>query len=74
MISLPEKFEEFSEARRNGFIKAKELKESGKKLVGVFCAFTPVEIPMAAKAVTVGVCGVSEEPIPEAEKKKCMKS
>lgn len=30
MISLPEKFEEFSEARRNGFIKAKELKESGK--------------------------------------------
>ncbi len=68
MISLPEKFEEFSEARRNGFIRAKELKESGKKLVGVFCAFTPVEIPMAAKAVTVGVCGVSEEPIPEAEK------
>ncbi|WP_278682931.1 double-cubane-cluster-containing anaerobic reductase [Paraclostridium bifermentans] len=68
MISLPEKFEEFSEARRNGFIKAKELKESGKKLVGVFCAFTPVEISMAAKAVTVGVCGVSEEPIAEAEK------
>ncbi len=28
MISLPEKFEEFSEARRDGFIKAKELKES----------------------------------------------
>ena len=68
MITLPEKFEEFSESRRNGFIKAKELKESGKKLVGVFCAFTPVEIPMAAKATTVSVCGVSEEPIAEAEK------
>ena len=68
MISLPGKFEEFSEVRRNGFIKAKELKESGKKLVGVFCAFTPVEIPMAAKAVTVSVCGVSEDPISEAEK------
>lgn len=48
MINLPEKFEEFSDARRQGFIKAKELKEQGKKLAGVFCAFTPVEIPMVA--------------------------
>ena len=31
MINLPEKFEEFSDARRQGFIKAKELKEQGKK-------------------------------------------
>ncbi|RDY23718.1 2-hydroxyacyl-CoA dehydratase [Romboutsia maritimum] len=68
MINLPEKFNNFNEARQKGFIKAKELKESGKKLVGVFCTYTPVEIPMAAKAVTVGVCGVSEEPIPDAEK------
>lgn len=68
MINLPEKFDEFTEARRVGFIKAKELKERGEKLVGVFCAFTPVELPMAAGAVTVSVCGVSEEPIPEAEK------
>ena len=30
MINLPEKFEEFSDARRQGFIKAKELKEQGK--------------------------------------------
>jgi benzoyl-CoA reductase/2-hydroxyglutaryl-CoA dehydratase subunit BcrC/BadD/HgdB len=68
MINLPEKFEEFSDARRQGFIKAKELKEQGKKLAGVFCAFTPVEIPMAAGITTVSVCGVSEEPIAEAEK------
>lgn len=68
MINLPEKFEEFSDARRQGFIKAKELKEQGKKLAGVFCAFTPVEIPMAAGITTVSVCGVSEEPIAESEK------
>lgn len=68
MINLPDKFDSFNEARRNGFIKAKELKESGKKMVGTFCTYTPAEIPMAAGAVTVGVCGVSEEPIPDAEK------
>ncbi|MGL6104980.1 double-cubane-cluster-containing anaerobic reductase [Romboutsia sp.] len=68
MINLPSNFDSFNEARRNGFIKAKELKESGKKLVGVFCTYTPVEIPMAAGAVVVGVCGVSEEAIPDAEK------
>lgn len=68
MTNLPNNFESFNEARQMGFIKAKELKESGQKLVGVFCAYTPVEIPMAAKATVVGVCGVSEEPIPQAEK------
>lgn len=68
ITTLPEKFEEFGEARRNGFIKVKELKEQGKALAGVFCAFTPVEIPMAAGMATVSVCGVSEEPIKDAEK------
>lgn len=66
--NLPKQFEEFNEARRNGFIKAKEIKDEGKKLAGVFCAYTPVEIPMAAGMTTVGLCGVSEEPITEAEK------
>lgn len=66
--NLPKQFEEFNEARRNGFIKAKEIKDEGKKLAGVFCAYTPVEIPMAAGMTTVGLCGVSEEPINESEK------
>lgn len=48
MINLPGKFEEFSDARRQGFIKVKELKDQGQKLAGDFCAFTQVEIPMAA--------------------------
>lgn len=66
--SLPKQFEEFNEARRNGFIKAKELKDSGQHLAGVFCTYTPVELPLAAGITTVGVCGVSEEPIKDAEK------
>ncbi|WP_024621439.1 double-cubane-cluster-containing anaerobic reductase [Metaclostridioides mangenotii] len=68
MSNLPEQFDSFNDARQKGFLSAKELKDSGKKLVGTFCTFTPVEIPMAAGAVTVGVCGVSEESIPAAEK------
>ncbi|MGL5329345.1 MAG: 2-hydroxyacyl-CoA dehydratase, partial [Peptostreptococcaceae bacterium] len=68
MINLPDNFDIFNEARQKGFIAAKNLKESGKKLVGVFCTYTPVEIPMAGGATVVGVCGISEEPIPAAEK------
>ncbi len=68
MYDLPEAFNEFSEARRNGFIKVKECKEQGKKIVGTFCTFTPVEMIYAAKAIPVSLCGMSEEPIPEAER------
>lgn len=65
---LPEIFEEFGEARKNGFLAMKELKEAGKKVVGTFCTYTPVEIFMAADAVYVGLCSTSDETIPDAEK------
>ena len=68
MNSLPSQFESFAQARKDGFLAAKEVKDSGRKMVGTFCCFTPSELPIAAKAVPVGVCGVSEEAIPEAEK------
>ncbi|WP_032122283.1 double-cubane-cluster-containing anaerobic reductase [Clostridium amazonitimonense] len=67
MENYPKGFEEFSEARRNGFIKVKELKDQGKKVVGTFCTFTPVEIIFAAGAIPVSLCGMSEEPIEDAE-------
>lgn len=68
MLKLPENFEDYSDARKNGFIKMKELKESGKKVVGVFCTYTPWELVMAAKAVPVILCGVSDEATLDAEK------
>lgn len=68
MIRMPERFEDYSEARRNSFVIVKDLKEEGKKIVGVFCAFTPVEIIMAAGAVPVSLCGFNEEPIADAER------
>lgn len=67
MNNLPEKFEEFSDARRNSFVTVKEFKDAGVNIVGVFCAFTPNEVIMAAGAIPVSLCGVSEEPIADAE-------
>lgn len=43
------------------------LKESGKKVVGIFCTYTPNELVMAAGAVPVALCALSEEAIPAAE-------
>ena len=48
MATLPEHFEEFAEARRNGFIHVMEMKKAGKIVAGVFCAYTPSEVLDAA--------------------------
>lgn len=68
MQSLPELFDEFTEARQQGFIEVKNLKEAGRKIVGTYCAFTPWELVMAAGAIPVSLCGMHEEPIADAEK------
>lgn len=68
MYELPEKFEEFAEARRNGFLKVKNLKEEGKNVVGIFCTFTPTEIIDASGAACVSLCASSNESIVDAEK------
>lgn len=65
---LPVIFEEFNEARKQGFIKAKKIKDQGKHVVGIYCTYTPVEIITAAGAVAVGLCGTTDEAIKEAEK------
>ena len=61
---LPAAFEEYSDARKAGFLKVKAAKESGKKVAGCFCAFTPLEILDAADMLTVSLCGMSPETIP----------
>ena len=64
---LPERFEEYAEARREGFLAVKELKDSGKNICGEFCQYTPSEIIMAAGLYEVTLCGKSAEPIRSAE-------
>lgn len=66
-VSLPEHFEEFADARREGFLKVKELKDRGENICGAFCQYTPAEIIMAAGLYQVGLCGKSAAPIKTAE-------
>ena len=68
MLNLPENFNSYEEARREGFLRVKALKEKGTPVVGIFCTYTPIELIHAAGAVAVGLCGTSDEPIHHAEK------
>ena len=66
-LKLPEHFEEYAEGRKAGFLKMKAAKESGHKVAGFFCTFTPLEVLDAAGVLSVGLCGMSGETIPAAE-------
>ena len=46
----------------------KKFKDEGTPIVGVFCTYLPREIPNAMGAAVVGLCSVSDETIPDAEK------
>ena len=50
-MKLPENFESYSEARKNGFLKMKELKDAGQKIVGTYCSFVPTELVEAAGVI-----------------------
>lgn len=65
---LPAIFDNFSDARRQGFLTVLELKEQNIPLVGTYCTFMPQEIALAAGAVVVSLCSTSDETIEEAEK------
>ena len=65
--TLPEIFEAFDDARRAGFIAAMEFKQNGGKLAGCLCSYTPLELLDAAGVAAVGLCGMSNETVPDAE-------
>jgi len=48
------------------FQEARECKENGMKVVGVYCAFTPKELISAAGAIPVSLCAGSEQPFEKA--------
>lgn len=64
---LPEIFESFADARKNGFLMAKELKEKNIPMVGTFCTYMPQELPLAMGAAVVSLCATSDETIGAAE-------
>ena len=65
--SLPTTFEEFNERRKASFMRVKQYKESGGKLAGVLCSYSPCEVLDAAGVASVGLCGMTDETIPAAE-------
>ena len=64
---LPRTFEEFDEARKQSFLKVKDYKDAGGRLVGYLCSYTPLEVIDAAGAASVALCGMSDDTIPAAE-------
>lgn len=64
---LPSLFDEFVDAKKMGFLAAKEFKENGGKLAGCLCSYTPQELLDAGGIAAVGLCGTSNETIPDAE-------
>lgn len=65
--NLPDIFEEFDSWRQEGFLEAKQSKEDGIPLIGVYCTFFPTELTMALNIKTVSLCAFSQETIPSAE-------
>ena len=47
---LPEIFEEFGEKKREAFLEIKEYKDKGIPVIGMYCAYFPTELAMAAGA------------------------
>lgn len=67
LAPLPKSFEEYNEQRKASFLKVKDFKEQGGRLVGYLCSYTPLEVIDAAGAAAVGLCGTSNETVPVAE-------
>lgn len=64
---LDEFMEGFATAREVNLMRIKEAKDNGCKVVGIYCTYCPQELILAAGAIPVGLCGMSENPIAVAE-------
>lgn len=53
-------------AEKNPLV-VKEAKEKGKKIVGLYCLYSPAEIALAAGAAPMVLCGTRNDPIATAE-------
>lgn len=67
VTDLPLIFDTFAEARQQGFLAVKELKEQGTPVIGGYCTFLPEELAMAAGALQISLCSTSDETISAAE-------
>lgn len=65
MKSVLQRMDEYQE---NKVLEMKAAKESGRKLVGFYCAYSPRELAVAAGAMSASLCGSVEEPLKAADR------
>jgi benzoyl-CoA reductase/2-hydroxyglutaryl-CoA dehydratase subunit BcrC/BadD/HgdB len=63
----PKIVSEFEHLREKNVVELKNASESGTKIVGTYCIFTPYELILAAGAIPVSLCGTKQKPIAAAE-------
>lgn len=68
MNNLPKGFDSLAEAQQQKFLALKNLKDSGGRVIGLYCSYVPIELVYAAGAVPVSLCATSEKPISAAER------
>ncbi|MBQ7585707.1 MAG: 2-hydroxyacyl-CoA dehydratase [Desulfovibrionaceae bacterium] len=58
---------EFIKETDKNVLNLQKCKTSGQKVIGLYCIYAPIEIPLAAKAIPVSLCGTKNDSIPKAE-------
>jgi benzoyl-CoA reductase/2-hydroxyglutaryl-CoA dehydratase subunit BcrC/BadD/HgdB len=64
----PQMMKIFENMRDDNILTMQSARENGYKVVGMFCAYSPQELVLAANALPVSLCGTKQEPIAAAEK------
>lgn len=64
----PQMMKIFENMRDDNVLSIQNAKGNGLKVVGMFCAYSPQELVLAAGALPVSLCGTKQEPIAAAEK------
>jgi len=64
----PEMMNIFDNMRDQNIIEIEHAKRNNKKIVGMYCAYGPQELVLAAGALPVSLCGTRHEPIAAAER------
>lgn len=59
--------EKFNAITDRNVLALQEAKAAGKKVVGQYCIYSPLEIALAAGAIPVSLCGTKNDSIPAAE-------
>lgn len=59
--------EHFRDITAKNVLALQEAKANGRKVVGQYCIYSPLEIALAAGAIPVSLCGTKNDSIPAAE-------